>query len=818
MLAETQIRRIRFRINGQVQGVGFRPFVYRLASEMALPGWVINDSRGVTMEVQGRAEDLKRFAGRLKAELPPLAQISRFSEEEIAARLDGGDGFPDKFEIRASDGGEMADAQVTVDTAVCGDCLREMNDPADPRYHYPFINCTNCGPRYTIVTAIPYDRPNTTMTDFPMCPLCRREYTDPANRRFHAQPVACPKCGPGVWLVDSRGVKLSEKECEDPIARTAELLAAGKIVAIKGLGGFHLACRADDDHVVRRLRQRKRRDAKPFALMVADLEVARSICQVTDEAAELLSGHLRPIVILPARGADEGRTGGGEEGKIGGVLPSSLPPFLRSSRHPVLVAPSVAQGLNTLGIMLPYAPLHFLLFAHKEIARLPLVMTSGNYSEEPLVKDNDAAVAHMGRIADFLLLHNRRIERRVDDSVVQLSGDGRLISLRRARGYAPRPVQLGGELRIASRDPVLAVGGELKNTICLLKGDRAVLSEHIGDLKDGRVYRHFIDTINHLEKLFEVAPATIAADLHPQYLSTEYALHRARKSGLKVVRVQHHYAHVAACMAENGQAGPVIGLACDGTGYGQDGAVWGCEVLKADLRGYERLGHLRYMPLPGGDAAAAQTYRPALSALREAFGDEVAPVLEACRLRAAREEIDATLEQLARGVNCPPSSSLGRWFDAVAGLCGLAEANLFEGQAPMALEAAIRPGVSESYKFDVAAEDGDAFLIDPRPMVRQIVDDLRLGADAGEIAARFHNTVAAFLLAAASRAREMTGLQVVALSGGCFANRYLMANLVPALEREKFTVLRHTTVPCNDGCVALGQAVVAAAAEVIGKS
>ena len=767
----TDLQRIHLVIAGQVQGVGFRPFAYRLAAELHLTGWVLNDGRGVSIQVQGGAQHLKEFARRLREELPPLAAIDRCSQADAEVMV--GEKY---FEILASEGGEVADAQVTVDTATCGDCLREMNTPGDVRYKYPFINCTNCGPRYSIVTRIPYDRPNTTMADFALCPQCAAEYSDPASRRFHAQPVACEKCGPAVWLVDTRGQQIPS---QDAIASAAQMLQEGKILAIKGLGGFHLACRADDDHVVRRLRQRKRRDAKPFAVMVADLKQADRLVRLTDEARQLLSGSLRPIVILPAN----------KEGDR--------------------VAASVAQGLTTVGIMLAYTPLHHLLFQH---GLGPLVMTSGNYSDEPLVKDNDSAISHLGRIADALLLHNRRIERRVDDSVVQARGEDELVVLRRGRGYAPQPVRLAAA--VAGGPAVLAVGSELKNTICLLKGDHAVLSEHIGDLKDGRTYRHFIDTISHLEALYDLTPELVACDMHPHYLSTEYAVRRhhgelAGRWALPIARVQHHHAHVASCLAENAHPGPVIGLACDGTGHGDDGANWGCEILKADLRSYERLGHLRYLPLAGGDSAAVDTYRPAVAALYDTFGPECMEMDIVGKLEASKEAIRGAMEMLSIGVNCPPSSSLGRWFDAVAAFCRIADRNAYEGQAPARLETAAREGVVDGYGYRVTS--GGPFVIDLRPMVEQIVTDATSGADIALIAAKFHNTVVAFLADAAGRARTETGLGVVALSGGCFANRYLSINLKARLEAMGFTVLTHRSIPCNDGGVALGQAVIAAA-------
>ncbi len=771
MSLNENIQRRRLTIGGQVQGVGFRPFVYRLACELGLVGWVVNDAQGVTVEVQAGSAQLSEFMRLLTEELPPLAKISRIDEQDIDV-----DPLCDEFIIKPSSGGELSDAQVTVDTATCQDCLREMRDPADPRYRYPFINCTNCGPRYSIVRKIPYDRPNTTMAEFPMCSLCGSEYADPADRRFHAQPVACQKCGPEVWLVDTHGKQIVASE--SAIDETAKLLKAGKIVAIKGLGGFHLACRADDDHVVKRLRRKKRRDAKPFAVMVRDIAAAQEICDINEDARKLLTGPICPIVLCPKKAQAN-------------------------------IAASVSDGLDSLGVLLPYAPLHHLLF---DLGLGPMVMTSGNYSEEPLVKDNDAAVAHLGRIADGILLHNRPIERPMDDSVVQSSGKGRLHVLRRARGYAPMPIKLSG---VAQTTPaVLAVGAELKSAVSLLKDDRAVLSEHIGDLKDGRNYRHFIDVINNLEHLFEFSPEAIAADSHPQYLSSEYALKRHRgelagRAALPVVRVQHHHAHVASCMAENDVSEPVIGLVCDGVGYGDDGAVWGCEVLRADLTDYQRLGHLRYTPLLGGDAAAVETYRPALAVLWDTFGESCADLAILHKMVAEQRSLDTAFEMLSAGFNCPPSSSLGRWFDAVAALCDVAHTNRFEAQAPMLLESAITPGIRSSYDFTLTSSG--PFEIDLRPMVEEIVHDITVSTAPGVIAAKFHNTVILFLTAAAIRAREETKISTVALTGGCFANRYLTAGLAAILVADEFTVLLHENVPSNDGGIALGQAVVAAA-------
>ncbi len=773
LMQESVTKRERINVSGQVQGVGFRPYVYRLARSLGLGGYVVNDPAGATIEVQGPPEVLEAFARRLGAELPPLAIIRTARREELPA-VEGEEGFA----IRPSLGGELADAQVTVDTATCADCLAELSEAADPRHRYPFINCTNCGPRYSIVERIPYDRANTTMSDFAMCELCASQYRDPGDRRFHAQPVACPVCGPSCRLVDPRGKHIP---CADAIAAAAEEIRRGRIVAVKGLGGFHLACRADDDNAVRRLRMRKRRDAKPFALMVRDLAQGRRLCLIDPAAGELLSGPQRPVVLLPRR--------------------DDAP-----------VAESVATGLPTLGIMLPYTPLHALLLGFD---LPPLVMTSGNISDEPLVKDNADAVAHLGSIADAILLHDRRIQRSIDDSVAQAddpdgAGAGGPVLIRRARGYAPQPVTVG-----SSPSPViLAVGAELKNAVCLYRDGRGVLSEHIGDLKDGRVYRHFIRVINDLEALFDLRPEVIAADLHPQYLSTEYALRRAAgklagRAGLPLIRVQHHHAHIVSCLAEHGRSDEVIGLSCDGTGYGPDGAVWGCEVLRAGPGDFVRLGHLRYFPLPGGDAAARRTARPAAGLLAETFGPEWVSLPVARRLEGNGDDLEAIAEQLAAGVNCPVGSSLGRFFDGVAAICGIAPANRYDAEAPMLLEGAAAEGVEDAYPFKLT--DGEPFEIDYRPMVEALAGDLQGGSAAGEVAARFHNTVAAMLAEAARRAREMTALETAALSGGCLANRYLRRRLAGLLRADGFEVLTHSRIPCNDGGLALGQAVSAAA-------
>ncbi len=764
--AQTQldgVARCRLTVRGQVQGVGFRPYVYRLAREMRLTGHVSNNAAGAMIEVQGPRGDLERFCEQLIVQLPPLAEIAEVRREDLAV-LD-----EHEFTIRHSDHAGAAEAHVTVDVATCDDCLREMLDPKDRRHRYPFINCTNCGPRYTIVTGIPYDRPNTTMSVFSMCEPCRREYEDPLDRRFHAQPIACPVCGPKVWLVDAEARPL---ECDDAIRAAARMLRAGRILAIKGLGGFHLACLATSDEAVGLLRQRKNRDHKPFGMMARDLEQIGQVAEIPEDARRALLSAARPIVLLP-------------------------------QRSPSRVSYLVAPGTNTYGIMLPYTPLHHLLFA--EGIDL-LIMTSANLSDEPICKDNDEALQRLGSIADAFLLHDRDIQRRVDDSVVQARGE-RLMVLRRSRGYVPKPVILDRP----AAEQILAVGPELKNTICLLRGNQAVLSEHVGDLTNTSAYRHFLGAIEHLQTLLQAEPKVVAHDLHPMYLSTQYA---KQMRGVRLIGVQHHFAHVVSCMAEHKLDEPVIGIAADGTGYGDDGAIWGCEVFRAERTGYGRLGHLRYFPLPGGDVAARQACRPALALLHETFG---ADAFEMPLARGLDESLrNALREMLEHKAGTVLTSSLGRLFDGVACLVGVACENCFEGQAPMALEAAI--AADDSYYPHAVEHHGRRFELDYRPMISAMQADIDSRVAVGRIAARFHNTLAELLKAAALIVRDMTDLRKVVLSGGCFANRYLTDRLVGRLEQVGFAVYSHQVVPCNDGGVALGQAVHAAAVCEIDRS
>lgn len=750
--------RVRYRlaVRGQVQGVGFRPYVYRLATGMHLVGHVSNNTTGALIEVQGTEPELARFCEELVRQLPPLARIVELKREAISPLGEAG------FTIHHSDATGAAEAHVTVDACICDDCLREMLDPADRRYRYPFINCTNCGPRYTIVQRIPYDRPNTTMAGFAMCGPCRKEYENPLDRRFHAQPIACPVCGPKVWLADCEGRRI---ECDDAIREAARLLQQGRIVAIKGLGGFHLACLAGSDEAVGLLRRKKHRDHKPFAMMARDVAAIERVAEVPDDARKVLLSPARPIVLLP-------------------------------QKEQTLVSRLVAQGTNTYGIMLPYTPLHHLLFA--EGLDL-LIMTSANLCDEPICKDNDEALHRLGNIAEVFLLHDRDIERRVDDSVVQARGE-QLSMLRRARGYVPQPVLLE---KSAGKE-ILAVGPELKNTVCLLRADQAVLSEHIGDLTNTAAYRHFLGAIEHLQGLLGVRPGVVAHDLHPMYMSTQYA---RQMPGVRLVGVQHHFAHVVSCMAEHQLDEPVIGIAADGTGYGDDGAIWGCEVFRAERAGYKRLGHLRYFPLPGGDAAAKESCRPALALLRETFG---AKAYGLPLVRRIEEPLRSALYQMLENkAGTVATSSLGRLFDAAAWMLGVQEYNHFEGQVPMALEAAIEP--DEDHYPHAVQHYGRRFELDYRPMISAMLADMDSRVAVGRIAARFHNTLAELLKVAAVIARDLTDLRKVVLSGGCFANRYMTARLEENLRQVGFEVYSHQVVPCNDGGVALGQAVAAAA-------
>ncbi len=770
------MQRRRVLVRGIVQGVGFRPFVYGLALRLKLAGFVLNDSNGVTIEIEGASEDLDRFQQALRAEAPPLARIDDVTSEQLEPRNDT------IFTIAHSQAGSERRTLISPDTAPCDDCLRELSDPADRRYGYPFINCTNCGPRFTIVQDVPYDRAKTTMRVFPMCPACKAEYEDPLNRRFHAQPNACPTCGPHVYISDWRGEEgASFASDTEVIALAARQLASGAVLAIKGLGGYHLACDALNAEAVQRLRCRKHREAKPFALMVPDLATARQLCRVSETEATLLQSHRRPIVLLDQ-------------------LPDCP------------VAPGVAPAHTTLGLMLPYTPLHHLLLrafaAHAEGRPAALVMTSGNLSEEPIAYRDEDARARLASIADGMLSHNRAIHMRCDDSVVRVAvGDVQF--LRRSRGYTPEPIRLAAPLQA----PLLACGGHLKNTFCLGKGRQAFVSHHIGDLENLETLTSFREGIEHFQRLFDIYPEAIAYDLHPEYLATKYALDSTipRKIG-----VQHHHAHIASVLAEHGLGGPVIGVAADGTGYGTDGAVWGCEIIVANLTGFERLAHLAYIPLPGGEQAIHQPWRITAAYLARTYGEDFLQ-LDIPFVRQLNRSKWRTLSQMiARNLNCPPTSSLGRLFDAVAALLGIRSEVQYEGQAAIELEMlaaqAVKEGQEESYPFEIREQKaGKAALLDVAPLIRAIVSDLQNGVPVAQIAGRFHVSIAELLAMACLKVREESGLNEVALSGGVFQNRLLLEQLAERLAQLDFRVYTNRGVPPNDGGLSLGQLAVAAA-------
>jgi hydrogenase maturation protein HypF len=761
------IKRQRISITGQVQGVGFRPAVYRIARSLGLSGVVYNDTNGVKVELQGKSENIAVFLARLQsgADKPPLAVIASCNTVDIPVIES-----ETEFVIEISDSIGTPLSQVTADIATCRDCLAEMADQGDFRYSYPFINCTNCGPRYSIVKTIPYDRPNTTMSVFKMCEKCAAQYMDVRDRRFHAQPVACAACGPQIRLTDNTGKTISE-QTREVIAEAAKLLLSGKIVAIKGIGGFHLAVDALNSEAVQRLRQRKKRDHKPFALMSASIERIKEYAIVSGAAGRLLSCPQSPIVLLPKK-ADSP------------------------------IAPSVAEGVSTFGFMLCYSPLHYLLFA-KDIK--VLVMTSGNISDEPLICKNDKALERLGDVADAFLMHDREIYRQVDDSILHFV-DGQPAFLRRARGYVPTPILM----ERSCRADIFAAGADLKNTFCFAKQNQLICSEHIGDLEDAEVYHHYIDSIEHLRELFEVEPKIVACDLHPGYLSTRYAL---SVPDVKIIQVQHHWAHIASVLIEHGLEGPVIGLAADGTGYGTDGAIWGCECLIASLEKFERFGHLSYYSLPGGDKASKEPIRPLLSLLMEAHGSKFK--LEEFnwllgRIEPDKSRLQMISEQLDKGINCVETSSLGRVFDAVAAMLGLGSYNHFDAQLPMALEAIITSGIEESYYFELINDAGKPLQIDLGKMIQQIIDEIQNERSPAEISAKFHNTIAAALLEMAKAARESTKINTVELSGGVFCNRYLINRLTNLLKQNNFKVLLNRNVPSNDGGIAVGQAAIAA--------
>lgn len=789
----------RIHITGVVQGVGFRPFVYGLAVRYGLLGWVCNTSAGVDIEVDGPGDVLDQFVTALSAEAPPLAKIDSIEVTNLHSN-----GFT-AFEIRHSVARPDDFMPISPDIALCDDCRRELLDPADRRYLYPFTNCTNCGPRFTIIKDIPYDRPFTTMADFVLCDDCAKEYADPLNRRFHAQPVACPKCGPKVWLVDKetgkQGESANQRISASAIDQVRDLLAQGQSVAIKGLGGFHLACDATNDEAVKTLRERKGRVDKPFALMAASIAAIETFCEVTPEERQLLESREKPIVLLKRRVAPPAIASHPSTTQQAGAA------LLRT-----LISEYVAPGQTTLGVMLPYTPLHELLLTNN--AQLPvthhylpiaLVMTSGNYSEEPIATANDDAVNRLSSLADAFLLHDRDIHVRCDDSVVRVF-EGQELPIRRSRGYAPYPVKLPFAV-----PPILAAGGELKNTFCVTRDNYAFLSHHIGDLENFETLKSFEDGVAHFERLFRIKPEVVAYDLHPDYLATRYALDRAEKQGLRPIGVQHHHAHIAACMAENGLSGeqPVIGVAFDGTGYGTDGAIWGGEFLIADYRGFERAAYLDYVPLPGGDAATKNVYRIALSYLQQAgiaWTDDLAPVDYALRSAQYSDTLGILAHQIQARVNSPLTSSMGRLFDAVASICGVRQTVNYEGQAAIEFEALADVNERGAYEF-VLSND---YRVSAANVMRAVVADVRSGVPTPAISARFHNGLAVMVRSVCESIRDRHGLNEVALSGGVWQNVTLLGKTLTQLRAAGFTVYAHRLVPPNDGGIALGQAVIAA--------
>ncbi len=764
-------------VEGIVQGVGFRPFVYSLATRLDLGGFVQNQSGRVRIEVEGRPSSLERFVRELHEQAPPLARIDALTSESQAPRRET------EFRIEASEHDGDSPIFISPDVATCPDCLAELFDPADRHYRYPFLNCTNCGPRLTIIQGAPYDRGRTTMAAFPMCAACAAEYADPRDRRFHAQPAACPACGPRLSVCDADGRPL---ESADPLAIFVNALRQGRIGAIKGLSGYHLACAAASERVVLELRQRKHRDEKPFAVMVRDVETAERLCEIDADERRLLDSPRRPIVLLRKRS----------------------PPG-------TLVCDAVAPGNSRLGVMLPYTPLHHLLFA--EFSDRALVMTSGNRSDEPIAYEDTDAFERLRGIADVFLVHNRPIHVRCDDSVTRIL-DSRESLVRRSRGYAPQPVPLP----LACPRPVLAVGGQLKGVFALGRGRQAFLSHHLGDLDHWDAYRAFVRDVGLYEELFAVVPELIVHDLHPDYASTNYACQRASSTGVPLLAVQHHHAHVASGMAEHGLDEPVIGVSFDGTGYGTDGAIWGGEFLVADYRGFRRAAHLRYVGLPGGDLAVREPWRMAASHLLDAGCS--------CELLAARinrAKLRTIAAMLEHRINSPLTSSAGRLFDAVSAIAGVRDTASYEGQAAIELEwLATQSEPAAAYPFELtpvtensqpaAPATAPPWQIDTRPLIRAVAADVQQGVDAGRVARRFHTTIVEMIATTCAMLREQCGIDAVVLSGGVFMNALVSTESAARLAAEGFRVYRHVLVPPNDGGISLGQLAIGAAAVAAG--
>jgi len=755
-MADNYVAR-RLNVNGIVQGVGFRPFVFQLAEQYDLKGEVANTSSGVTIHIEGVPDHLASFEVDLAAKSPPLAYILEIKSvsEAIKNCTD--------FRIVKSRDKTVVSTLISPDVSVCNDCLAELFDPGNRRYRYPFINCTNCGPRYTIIDDIPYDRPKTSMRHFKMCPRCQAEYDDPTNRRFHAQPNACAECGPQVTLFDNRQRQITT---DDPIAEAARRLKLGHILAVKGLGGYHLAADAANSQAVMRLRRRKLREEKPFALMAYDLDRIRRFARIEPAEQELLTSMRRPIVLLKKK-------------------PNTA------------ICDQVAPRNNYFGVMLPYTPLHYLLLQSDFEA---LVMTSGNLSEEPIAIDNDNAFERLAAIADYFLIHNRDIYLRSDDSIIRyVAGSKRFI--RRSRGFVPIPVCLKQKL-----PPVLACGAELKNTLCVTRQNTAFLSQHIGDLEKLATLEFFHLTVNHLKRILDIHPEIIACDMHPDYLSTQFA---NEQTGTEKIQVQHHHAHIVSCMAENRQNDPVIGLAFDGTGYGTDGTIWGGEILIADTGDFERAGHLAAVPMPGSAAAIKEPWRMMVSYLADAFGADFSGLgLEALKSVDPRK-LYVIHRMISRRINTPLTSSLGRLFDAVAAICGIRSRVSFEGQAAMELEMAATDSADSIYDYDW--QSNGVYRVFPAPLIRGVVADVQNGVPIGQVSARFHQTLIYMFADLCDVIGKQHGLKRVVMSGGCFQNAILLTGMINELQSRQFEVFTHRQVPANDGGIALGQAVVAAA-------
>lgn len=746
-------------VQGIVQGVGFRPFVYGLAKKLGLNGWVRNTSSGVDIVVCGMPGSIDEFDQQLRNNFPPLARIDTLTSEPI------NDCTYDTFTIFSSQPQPGDFMPISADMSICADCMSELFSPEDHRFRYPFINCTNCGPRFTIIRDIPYDRPKTTMNSFPMCPSCAQEYGNPLDRRFHAQPIACPVCGPHVWLEGKDGA-MAEKDAAINTARA--WLKEGKILAIKGLGGFHLACDAHNDHAVTELRDRKRKSGKPFALMVFNLEIARRYSKINPQEEQLLISRQKPIVLLKRSEIKK-------------------------------LADDVAPLQDSLGFMLPYTPLHLLLLEPEADFPEVLVMTSGNHSEEPIAYDNEEARLRLTPLVDAFLMHNRPIHMRTDDSVTRIIAE-KPYPLRRARGYAPDPILIP-----STTESILAVGAELKNTFCLTRDRYAFISHHIGDLENYETFQSFEEGIKHFEQLFRITPQTLACDLHPNYLSTRYALTRSVEHNTPLVRIQHHHAHLAACLADNEWVGdePVIGLSFDGTGFGADGNIWGGEFLLGDYRSYQRLYHIKNVPMPGGDVAIRKTARMALAYLWMydlAWDTDLLPITFLCA-----DERRTLRSQLENSINAPLTSSMGRLFDAVSALLGIRMEITYEGQAAIELENVIDSSEEGYYPIDLADN-----TVNMHPLFVSLIQDWRQNTAIPIIASRFHNSIIEATRAICDNIRSQYKVSTIALSGGVWQNRYLLENSIHKLAADGFNVLIHRKVPPNDGCISLGQAVIAA--------